>query len=385
MTTFFRVARPVRGREPSDVVRSFVFMANLAAQEITGETGSSVSAARVVQRLAGSTESDSLMVVMAETAPGMWETDPQTGHSLLPSTLTEGFADVSEDYEYLGFLHLSIPLREDLALVELECVLDAEYQPVPGEQLSPESSQVYRSLLAEGESLARKLGRKVIQLWQAHPVTDDPGAESFAEQLRAAGFHPDLVELQGVIELFEVSRQAPALPAGVRVDYFDSHLIPDSHLAGVLDLLYQASLDVPHGQLYIEPQRWTPERLAEAEARRRDTGLEVAYVVLSDASGPVALSELHRHPASEPGTLEQGITVVLPHVRGRGLGRAVKHLSLIHGMERWPWAERVYSSNGTGNTGMISINRSLGMRGISRGTAWQKILSPTPGRETNGA
>ncbi|QGU07625.1 hypothetical protein COCCU_08505 [Corynebacterium occultum] len=374
MATFFRVARPVRGQEPSDVVRSFVFMANLAAQEITGETGSSVSAARVVQRLAGSTESDSLMVVMAESGPGMWEIDPDTGHSLLPSTLTEGFADVSEDYEYLGFLHLSIPLREDLAMVELECVLDAEFQPVPGERLTAEGSQVYQSLLAEGESLARTLGRKVIQLWQTHPVTEDPGAESFAEQLRAAGFLPDLVEVQGVIELFEVSRQSPILPADVGVDYFDSHLIPDSHLEGVLGLLYQASLDIPHGQLYLEPQRWTRERLAEAEARRLNTGLEVAYVVLSDAAGPVALSELHRHPASEPGTLEQGITVVSPRRRGQGLGRMVKHLALIQAMERWPWAERVYSSGGAQNAGMLHINRSLGMREISRGTAWQKIL-----------
>ncbi|MGP6172979.1 hypothetical protein [Corynebacterium sp. A21] len=374
MATFFRVARPVPGEEPADVVRSFVFMANLAAQEVTGETGSSVSAARVIQRLAGSTESDSVMVVMAESSAGMWEVDPQTRLSLLPSTVAAGFTDLSSEYEYLGFIHLSVPLREDLAMVEMECVLDANFQPVPGERLSDEGRQVYQSLLNEGERLTRQLGRRIIQLWQTHPTTAEAGAESVAAELSAAGFRSDLVEVQGVIELFEVSRQVPGLPADVRIAYFDSHVLPSSHLEGVLDLLYQASLDVPHGQLYLEPQRWTPERLSEAEVRRRDTGLEVLYVVLSDDAGPVALSELHRHPASEPGTVEQGITVVLPRARGRGLGRSVKHLALIEVQERWTRAERVYASNGTDNPGMLAINRSLGMREISRGTAWQKIL-----------
>lgn len=356
------------------MVRSFVFMANLAAQEVTGETGSSVSVARVLQRLAGSPESDSVMVVLADSAPGMWEVDPESGYPLLPSTVAEEAADPSAELEHLGFLHLSVPLREDLALIEMECVLDATFQPMPGEQLSPEGRQVYQSLLAGGEVLTKRLGRHVIQLWQTHPVIPEPAAESMAAELIAAGFIAGLEEIQGVIELFEVSRQPPQVPGDVTVAYFDSHILPDSHLSGVLDLLYQASLDVPHGQLYLEPQRWTPERLAEAERRRRDTCLEVLSVVLSDALGPVALSELHRHPASEPGTVEQGITVVLPRGRGRGLSRAVKHLALLKAQERWKWAERVYTSNGKTNPGMLAINRGLGMRQISRGTAWQKVL-----------
>ena len=58
--------RPVASEEPSDDLRNFVFMANLAAQEATGDAAASVSVERVFSRLKGSSESDSIMLALVD-------------------------------------------------------------------------------------------------------------------------------------------------------------------------------------------------------------------------------------------------------------------------------------------------------------------------------
>lgn len=371
----FQVDRPVPGQEPSDVVRSFVFLANLAAQEASGETGSSVSVTRAVQRLTGSTESDSLMLVLAEDLsptsgpPRTTAARSGLGHPLLPATVAG--ADAEPELEIHGFVHLSIPLHEDLDAVELELVLDAAHQPLPGAQPDEPARAVYRRLLEEAGLVTAQLNRRVLQLWETHPVS----AESpFAGELHRAGYRAGLTETQGVIELSALPDSPPDLPAGVRTEVL-SHRCPDPALVpGLLQLLHRAATDAPHGALRTEPQQWTAARLAEAEARRAETGLEVLLALLVDAAGPVALCEIHRHPASEPGSAEQGITVVAPRRRGEGLGHAVKYHALRAVSARWPGVERVYTSNARDNAGMLAVNRGLGVREISRATAWQLVL-----------
>lgn len=373
---FFQVDRPAHrldhGGQPTDVVRNFVFLANLAAQEVSGETGTSVSVARAVQRLAGSTESDSLMLVLAEPL-GQLPDLPRSelGYPLLSSTTEAGADGEQPELEFHGFVHLSIPQHEDLDAVELEIVLDAAHQPVPGQSPGDTARQVYQLLLAEVSPVARQLGRHVLQLWETHrPEAEFP----FLAQLRTAGFRPGLAEIQGVIEVAAAAETGPELPDDVSVAVLhDPNPVP-ALLPGLLELLHLASVDVPHGELRSEPQEWSPQRLAEAEARRLDTGLEVVSVLLVDAAGPVALCELHRHPASEPGTAEQGVTIVHPRRRGTGLGRAVKIQALRETAGRWPSVERVFTSNALGNTGMLAVNRGLGMRPVSHATAWQRIL-----------
>lgn len=379
MPQFFQIARPHHEHEAADVVRSFVFMANLAAQEVTGETGASVSVARVLQRLAGSTESDSLLLVLAESVTDANGYDAPAvsglGYPLLSATLAPGQPDPAQELEYLGYLHLSLPQLEDRQLAEFECVLDAAYLPVPGQELEADGQAVYTRLLAETELLAHQLDRNILQLWQTHPAEPEVGATALAALLENHGYARGLVELQGLLPLMEISRHPAPLPAGITLTVCHDRALPESLIDGVLALLHQASQDVPRGTLDTEPQAWNRQRLAAAEARRHDTGLEVLLSILCDREGPVALCELHRHPASEPGTVEQGVTVVLPRARGRGLGFAVKHHACVAAQQRWPLAERIYTSNAESNTAVRAINAALGMRPISQGTAWQKILT----------
>lgn len=380
MPQFFQVARPDRGHEAAEVVRGFVFMANLAAQEVTGETGASVSVARALQRLAGSAESDSLLLVLAESVTDSDGYDAPAvsglGYPLLSATLAPGQPDPAEELEYLGYLHLSLPQLEDRQLVEFECVLDAAHLPVPGQELEPEGYDIYARLLAEAEQLAQQLDRSILQLWQTRPVEPGPGEAAIDTLLETRGYTRGLEELQGLLPLMEISRQPAPLPAGLTHTVWHDRDLPEPLIDGVLALLRQASLDMPRGVLETEPQIWDRRRLAAAEARRRNTGLEVLLSILYDRQGPVALCEIHRHPASEPGTLEQGVTVVLPRARRQGLGFAVKHHACVAAQRRWPRAERIYTSNAASHTAVRAINAALGMRLISEGTTWQKILTP---------
>lgn len=360
---FYQVDRPVRDRAASDVVRSFVFLANLAAQEAAGDTGASVSTNRAVQRLAGSTESDALMLVLAD-GPAADLGRSGYGYPLVPATSAP-----EPELDIHGFLHFSIPLHEDTDTVEVELVLDAAHQPIPGAEPSAQARQVYLRLLTEAARLVAVMGRQVLQLWETHrPAATAP----FAAELTASGYAAALCETQGVIELRGLPTAAPT--PGVSVVVLPDRRPPEELLPGVLELLRLASVDVPRGQLRSEPQEWSAQRLAESEAHRRDTGVEVLLAVLIDATGPAALCEIHRHPASEPGTIEQGVTIVHPRVRGRGLGHQVKCQALTAARQCWPGTQRVFTSNALVNLGMLAVNRALGIREISRATAWQLVL-----------
>ena len=129
--------RPNLNWEASDDLRGFVFLANLAAQEASGDPAASVSVERVHTRLQGSAESDSLLLALVEDN----QIDPEAPRSelglpLLPSSVPTDLVGEPPVHEILGFTHLALPLREERDVIEFEIVLDAEYLPLPGEALS---------------------------------------------------------------------------------------------------------------------------------------------------------------------------------------------------------------------------------------------------------
>lgn len=373
------VDRPVSGPEgelsPADAVRNFVFMANLAAQEISGDPASSVSTERVLHRLRGSTESDSVLLALVDApAPVSPDAEPLSGlgYPRLPATETSG--DEGIPVEMPGFAHLSLPLLEERHIVEFECVLDVGLLPVPGEELSLAGRVVYRRLLAEVEALAARLGRTTLQLWLVHPAGEEPGTGAFARALASHGFEMGLTEIQGVIDLDRLDMRETVVPANTRLTVIEGYDVPADLQEGVLDLMTAASTDIPHGMMDTEAAVWTPGRLRSAAVRLRDRGAVNLMVALHDGDGVLAISEFSRHAGSDPTVAEQGVTIVSPHARGRGLGRAIKLIGLARVREFLPQVTRVYTSNAVTNTGMRAINDALGMETISRSSAWQKNL-----------
>ena len=89
--------------EPADCIRSFVFWANLAAQEASGDAAASTSPGRVVQRLQGSSESQTHLFAVVDGDSTLGEVS-ELGVTLIPSV------EPSQELDYLGFIHISLPL-----------------------------------------------------------------------------------------------------------------------------------------------------------------------------------------------------------------------------------------------------------------------------------
>lgn len=340
---FITLDRPVPGTEPADDVLNLVFLANLAAQETTGDTASSTSVERVAHRLRGSVEYDTVAYAL--------ELDP------------------AEDYA--GYLLVSTPLLEDTHVVEAEVILDAALLPLPGEPLSPEARKVLGLLYAHAETVTGRLGRSVVQTWLLHPADEAPGSGEWASVLRERGYELGLTEIQGVVP---VGVPAPTWQPPLRIDEIRNLDFPAPLIDGVLSLYRLASTDVPTGGLDSDAVDWTRERLAAAADRVRETHREVLSVVLSDAQGVIGISEITRFPGSEPEVAEQGITIIAARARGRGHGLNIKREALRRVASAIPGVRRVYTSNAADNPWMIGINRQLGWNVVSGGSGWQLRL-----------
>lgn len=127
---------PGRGK-PADCVRSFVFDANLYAQEASGDPAASSAPSRVVQRLQGSNESQTYLFGLTSPTP------LEVGALGFP---TISAVEPSPELDFDGFIHISLPLLEETQNAEIECVLAAGLLPMPGEELSAEARGVAKQL-----------------------------------------------------------------------------------------------------------------------------------------------------------------------------------------------------------------------------------------------
>ena len=360
---------------------TFVFLANLAAQEASGDPAASISVERVAHRLAGSAESDSVMLGLLPQADATaTEGLPVSplGYPLISSTQP---ADATADgfFDFLGFVHVSLPQLEERHILEFEIVLDADLQPLPGEDFSAEARRTIATLLSGVEHVARLRGRSVLQLSIMHPRGQRPGAGPLAEVLSGHGFRAGLTEVQSVLTVPEHEPADP--PAGYRVQLIEDYRVPPELIDDVATLFTTASTDVPHGTMSTEPARWDARRLAEAADRLRDRGGRQLMALLIDPDGEAhALSEFLWHAGSRPDVVEQGATIVARGRRRRGLGTAATRWGLAAVRAAWPEAERVYSSEATDDPAMAAILTALGATPISGSSSWEK----TRGEKTAG-
>ena len=355
--------------EPSDAVRTFVFMANLAAQEASGDPAASTSPERVLHRLRGSSESTAYIFGVVDAAQ-----DPlppaelsELGFPLVPST-----GDCPE-YNFVGFLHLNLPLLEETANAELEGVLDVDFLPLPGQCLEPDAAALAEWMIQKGTQVARELGRSTVQSGTLSPAQSQQDTDAFRPALEAAGFQVKHIEDQFLIP---IAHPAPSalLPHGIAVEVWEDYDIAKSYLDAVLDLLTIASSDSLTGDLSVEPIQWTRQRLAEAHARLRSRRSHTLLVALVDVSAPgriLSMTELGRHEAADPHVAEWTITVTARERRREGLATLAKISALQAITERWPEVTKTFCSVGHADKAMQSICTGLGAVPISTSAAWE--------------
>lgn len=350
---------------PSDAVRTFAFMANLYAQEASGDPAASASPERVVHRLRGSNESTTHIFALVEGTQPLGEVSP-LGVPLIPST------GECPDYDYAGFIHISVPLLEEKDTADLDFVLDVNFLPLPGQPLDDDAQQVATTLVSHGMELAQKMGRSTLQASSLHADGTSADADPFSAAYREAGFNIKHAERQLKVQVPEYPATV-LIPAGFSAHAWLDYDIPEDYLDDVIRLLTVASEDSLTGDLSVEPIQWNRARLAEAHGRLRSRNAHTLMVALVDDSTQtvVALTELGRHAGSDPEVAEWTVTVTAREWRQQQLATKIKLFSLTKLREHWPDVQRTYASIGVDDTAMNHIFDGLGATGISQSEAWE--------------
>ncbi len=357
---FFQIALPAgvspHESEPADAVRSFVFSANLAAQEACGDAAASTSPQRVLNRLQGSTESATYLFGLSPNpvlAPA--------GRLGLPVVSA---CEPSPEVDCDGFIHLTLPLLEEVDHAELDCVLSPDFLPLPGQPLDPEGVGLTRRLASQALELSAALGRHVVQTGLLHPPGAPAGYDPMEQAYGELGFVHKHSQRQLMVAVPD-NPPVPYLQAGVDVHVWPDYDIPEVFIDQVLRLLTVASTDAHHGDLATEPIQWTRQRLREAHARLRDRRAHTLLVALEDSGTLVALSELSRLEHADPEVAEWTLTVTHRDRRREGLALSAKRAALLACARHWPDVARTYTSVAADDAAMTALGQRLGARTLS--------------------
>ncbi|HNT98929.1 MAG TPA: GNAT family N-acetyltransferase [Elusimicrobiales bacterium] len=106
----------------------------------------------------------------------------------------------------------------------------------------------------------------------------------------------------------------------------------------------------------------TPAQIRLGERKQEELGATHLTMYCKDPDGSVAgLTETHYMPESGH-CVRQFLTGVREPCRGRGLGKLLKALMLLHIRKNWPGVKYVATSNAGSNAPMMAINTALGFK-----------------------
>ncbi|MEH0146298.1 GNAT family N-acetyltransferase [Corynebacterium sp. Q4381] len=346
------------------VTGAYAFSATLAIQDITGLATSGVTPSHIAKRLEGSAESEALLFALtSRTAPR------PLGPLGYPQLTPDDLLDID------AWVFVSLPLLEDLSVLEANVTLDAAIAPLPGEPV-PDSPWQEAFLLID--ALSHSLHRPTRQLWVTHSPGEwtPPGA---LERGYAAAFRED----QAVFD----ADAALALPAHPhRIDVFEGpgfagFTAPATSLsddaAQFANLLTSASRDYPRGDLVMDTITWDLQRIIDAGERLGDRGgrqlTGVCRARTADgAETIVGLCEAVHYTSDADTVCELGLIYVLPEYRGRGIGEALIRETIAAARARWEKLDTVYLSYPADIAAAQSIAASLHADTVSSTTAWQR-------------
>lgn len=260
----------------------------------------------------------------------------------------------------LGGAELSLPLLENTHSARLELYVDPVHQ-----------RRGAGSALAEAAiATAVAHGRNLVDTEVATPLE---GPESPGLRLaRRLGFGTGVVNDMKVADLDEtqnlwqpiLDETEPAAEGYELRSWWGR--CPDDLVEGFCGIIETFFVEVPLGDLDVEPQRWDEQRLREKEARFDRAGRhETTTLVVSPEGEVVGMTEamVSEH---EPTRAFQGSTIVAPAHRGHRLGlrlKAANHLRLRH---RFPHCQTILTGNSQVNEPMNAVNDRLGFRPVEQ-------------------
>jgi len=233
------------------------------------------------------------------------------------------------------------------------------------------------ALLAAAEDHARRDGRRALVVEAFAPLGADGPGLAFA---RARGYSPALEDRIKVVDLVATERTWDALEEEARrrsagytlVEWADR--VPDEHVTGYCRVNEAFLEQMPLGDLDLEPEVWTEERVrTRNEESRRGGRRELAVAVLAPDGTMVGLTEVVLNDNAPHRGFQSG-TLVLPEHRGRALGLLMKLRNHRRLRADHPECTALMTGNAGVNAAMNAVNERLGYRDVERCAELQKDL-----------
>lgn len=137
--------------------------------------------------------------------------------------------------------------------------------------------------------------------------------------------------------------------------------IPDEDLVPLAELFSEVLNQQPMGEIDVT-LKIAPEQLRLREELDRKNGGETILIYAKEADGSISgLTDMGYHP-DRPYRATQMFTGVRASCRGRGLGKLLKALMLLHLRASHPEIKYVTTANAPSNGPMMAINNALGFR-----------------------
>lgn len=228
------------------------------------------------------------------------------------------------------------------------------------------------ALLDHAIGRARDEGRRVLI---AEAPADGPGA-AFA---KARGFSPAATETRLVLDLRTADWSGLELLRARAVRHATGYSLerwagptPDD-LLGDMARLAEGMNDEPLGDLAMEDQRWTADRVRAREEMLARAGQRTYTMIARHTAGgePAGFTQLVVDAERPEGWGRQSSTTVLAPHRGRRLGLVLKLANITWFRACEPSIERVITWNSVANPRMLAINEAMGFEVFDTWHQWQ--------------
>lgn len=211
-----------------------------------------------------------------------------------------------------------------------------------------------------------------------------PVAEPGTAFVRRLGYQPALPEVARQLEIATVDiaehdrllADGWAAAQGYRTVQWIG-VPPDDLIEDVAYLDSRFLTDAPMGELDLEPEKITAERIRERELALASRGRQTVHTgLVHEATARLAgWTTICLDPEIGNGQAMQFITLVDPDHRGHRLGTILKILNLRYALGIEPNLSRITTWNAAANGYMIRINEALGFRPAYGQMEWQLPVS----------
>jgi GNAT superfamily N-acetyltransferase len=241
----------------------------------------------------------------------------------------------------------------------------AEYHVHPGRR----RRGIGTALVHASYDVARSRDRRVVMTEAYAPVdATSPGLLFGA----AMGFDPAIEEGMKVVDLDETAPTWDALADEVAPRHRSYRVVtwhdrlPDDYVEGVCRLNEMFFEEAPMGDLEVERETWTEERIRKREERNlRQHRHDVAAGALDAEGNLVAMTEIGVSDFASHRGFQSG-TLVAPAHRGHSLGLAIKVANHRQLRELYPQCRVLLTGNADVNAPMNAVNERLGYREVER-------------------